>query len=125
MSNPDSVILEEEMDENYEPSHEGTSIGACACFFGQVKPRIQRGVVWASSKRRASSPHSGLPPSCRKGHFVIPPPIASSIHSTSTAFPNGAPFDFAAQNAFPLYGRTSSRAHRTCGTYGPNSHLIS
>lgn len=44
MSNPDSVILEEEMDENYEPSHEGTSIGACACFFGQVKPRIQRGV---------------------------------------------------------------------------------
>lgn len=24
MSNPDSVILEEEMDENYEPSQEGT-----------------------------------------------------------------------------------------------------
>jgi hypothetical protein len=110
MSNPDSVILEEEMDENYEPSHEGTSIGACACFFGQVKPRIQRGV-----RRRLNV---GLRPRIRDF-------LASSIHSTSTAFPNGAPFDFAAQNAFPLYGRTSSRAHRTCGTYGPNSHLIS
>ena len=66
MSNPDSVILEEEMDENYEPSHDGTrhrDVFVARCARTPSHHALPRGP--RTRPRRASS-----------ARFVIPPGFA-------------------------------------------------
>ena len=68
MSNPDSVILEEEMDENYEPSQDGTRRRTPLVLSSRV----------ARDRRRTTSPRVVLEPSraVPSRRFVIPPGFA-------------------------------------------------
>ena len=76
MSNPDSVILEEEMDENYEPSQEGT------------RPRISLVARRARPSSHRASPRDPLTlPRRAVRRFVIPP---KSRSATDSRVPNPA-----------------------------------
>ena len=70
MSNPDSVILEEEMDENYEPSQEGT------------RPRVSLVARRARPSSHRASPRGPLTlPRRAVRRFVIPPESRSATDS--------------------------------------------